>query len=74
MNFDQAQALTVPLTAAEQVQVERAAAVAGKSVEDFLRDVVLAAAYDPLLAALDQAADTMAAGLRSGRVRHDFAA
>ncbi|MEU9355052.1 hypothetical protein AB0D65_29660 [Streptomyces griseoloalbus] len=66
-------ALTVPLTAAEQDQVYRAADAAGKDVEDFMRDAVLAAARDPFLAALEKAADTIAAHDRTDHVQHDFA-
>ncbi|MGW0033009.1 hypothetical protein ACWDXD_24730 [Streptomyces sp. NPDC003314] len=73
MDVDQDQALSVPLRAAERGQVERAAAIAGKPLEDFLRDAVLAAATDPFLAALDQAADTIAARAQHDRIRHDFA-
>lgn len=36
-----------------------------------MRDAVLAAANDPFLAALEQAADTIAA--RENRVQHDYA-
>lgn len=64
-------AIAVPLTAAEQDHVHRAAEAAGKDVEDFMRDAVLAAANDPFLAALEQAADTIAA--RENRVQHDYA-
>ncbi|MFI6142409.1 hypothetical protein ACIBCC_29985 [Streptomyces griseus] len=63
------------LTPAEQEQVEWAAAVAGRPVDDFVRDAVLAAAADPLLAALDQAADRVA-GVRdfSETAGHGYAA
>ncbi|MFI6020581.1 hypothetical protein ACIBCP_23440 [Streptomyces sp. NPDC051287] len=72
MDLAQAQAITVPLTAAEHDQVQRAAAAAGKTVDNFLRDAVLIAAYDPFFAALEQAADTIAA--RDGdMIRHDYA-
>lgn len=63
-------ALAVPLSAAEQEQVQRAAEVAGKDVEDFMREAVLAAANDPFLIALEQAADTVA---RRAEVQHDYA-
>ncbi|WP_328491258.1 hypothetical protein [Streptomyces zaomyceticus] len=71
MDIDVAQALTVPLTAAQQAQVRTAAAAMGKPVDVFLRDAVLEAAYDPFLAALNQAADTMAS--RAGLIQHDYA-
>ncbi|MCX5182609.1 hypothetical protein [Streptomyces sp. NBC_00268] len=61
----------MPLTDAEQDQVQIAAAAAGKTVDDFLRDVVLTAAYDPFLAALEQAADTIAS--HADRIQHDYA-
>ncbi|MEU1895714.1 hypothetical protein [Streptomyces pristinaespiralis] len=66
-------ALTVPLTAVERDQVQLAAAAAGKSVDEFLRDAVLEAANDPFLAALEQAADTIAARPRADRIQHDYA-
>ncbi|MGW5250622.1 hypothetical protein ACWEQN_44140 [Streptomyces sp. NPDC004129] len=69
MDVAQSQAATVPLTAAEHDRVQRAAATAGKTVDDFLRDAVLTAAYDPFLMALEQAADTIAA--RADRIQHD---
>lgn len=71
MDVTQARALTVPLTAAEQDQVQRAAAAAGKTVDAFTRDAVIAAAYDPFLAALERAADTVAA--RTEDEQHDYA-
>lgn len=71
MDVAQARALTVPLTAAEQDQVQRAAAAAGKTVDAFMRDAVIAAAYDPFLAALERAADTVAA--RTEDEQHDYA-
>jgi uncharacterized protein (DUF1778 family) len=73
MDVAQARALTVPLTAAEQDQVHRAAAAAGKTVDDFTRDAVLTAAYDPFLAALEQAANTIAARATGDRIQHDYA-
>lgn len=60
------EALTVPLTAAERDQVERAAAAAGRSVEEFMRNAILEAATDPFLLALEQAAATIAARPRTG--------
>ncbi|MCD9904577.1 hypothetical protein LUR56_39885 [Streptomyces sp. MT29] len=72
MDHDPFTLLTLPLTPAEQGQVAHAAAIAGQSVDDFVRAAVLAAATDPFLAALDQAADTIAAR-RGGPVQHDYA-
>ncbi|MFI5990224.1 hypothetical protein ACIBAC_00020 [Streptomyces sp. NPDC051362] len=72
MNVDQAQAFTAPLTAAERDQVARAAAAAGKTLEAFVRDAVLTAAYDPFLAAIERAAETIATR-NSAEIRHDFA-
>ncbi|MEU2909149.1 MULTISPECIES: hypothetical protein [Streptomyces] len=63
--------VAVPLTAAEQDQVQLAAAAADKTVEEFLRDAVLNAANDPFLAALEQAATTIAG--RADRIQHDYA-
>ncbi|MDI3102088.1 hypothetical protein QJ054_34185 [Streptomyces sp. AN-3] len=62
------------LTADQYVQVQRAAAAAGQSVEDFARDAILAAANDPFLEALEKAADTIAARDQADRVQHDYAA
>ncbi|MCG8971802.1 hypothetical protein [Streptomyces sp. CL12-4] len=73
MHYARISALAVPLTAAEQDQVYRAAEAAGKDVDDFMRDAVLAAADDPFLAALDRAADTVAARSDADRVQHDYA-
>ena len=73
MELVQAPALSVPLTAAEHDQVQRAAATAGRTVEDFMRAAVLDAAMDPFLAALDRAADTIAARDRAEQVQHDYA-
>ncbi|MEU6093098.1 hypothetical protein ABZ865_41410 [Streptomyces sp. NPDC047085] len=70
MDAAQAQAFTVPLTAAELDQVQRAAAVAGQSIDDFMRTAVLRAANDPFIAALEQAADTIAA---RDRIQYDYA-
>ncbi|MGY4935839.1 hypothetical protein ACWD7T_33025 [Streptomyces sp. 900116325] len=74
MDVAQAQAFAVPLTAAEQDQVQIAAAAAGKTVDAFMRDAVLDAAHDPFLAALEQAADTIAARSREDQIQHDYAA
>ncbi|MEE1764358.1 hypothetical protein [Streptomyces sp. SP18BB07] len=71
MDLAQAQALPVPLTAAEHRQVQRAAATAGQSVEEFVRAAVLEAATEPLLVALQQAVDTVVT--RAGRIQHDYA-
>ncbi|MFJ4880154.1 hypothetical protein ACIP93_33770 [Streptomyces sp. NPDC088745] len=60
MDADHPQAFTVPLTAAEREQVQLAADAAGKTVDDFIREAILTAAYDPFLAALEQAAGTIA--------------
>ncbi|MGV9509348.1 hypothetical protein ACWDQZ_27485 [Streptomyces tendae] len=66
-------ALAVPLTPVEQDQVYRAAEAAGKDVDEFMRDAVLAAANDPLVAALGRAVDTVAARSQGARVQHDYA-
>lgn len=71
MDVAQLYTLTASLTAAERGQVERAAAAAGKTVDDFVRDAVLAAADDPFLAALEQAVDTVTRDV--DRARHDYA-
>jgi len=71
MDVAQAQVVIVPLTDTEQDQVQIAAAAAGKTVENFLRDAVLNAAFDPFLAALEQAADTIAG--HTDRIQHDYA-
>ena len=73
MDVDQHQAATAPLTAAERAQVEIAAAAAGKTFDAFARDAVLTAAYDPLVVALEQAADTVAARTQADQVQHDYA-
>ncbi|MEU2585290.1 hypothetical protein ABZ612_20480 [Streptomyces avermitilis] len=73
MDVAQAQAFTVPLTVAEQDQVQRAAAAAGKTVDDFMRDAILTDAHDPFLAALEQAATTIAARAAEDRIQHDYA-
>ncbi|RZU28266.1 hypothetical protein EV284_6432 [Streptomyces sp. BK022] len=62
--------LFASLTAAERVEVERAAAVAGQPVEEFVRAAVLDAARDPFLAALDQAVTTV---VTRDRIQHDYA-
>lgn len=73
MDHEPFAALTMPLTPAEQSQVKRAAAIAGQPVDDFVRAAVLAAATDPFLAALDQAADTIAGDGQADTVQHDYA-
>lgn len=73
MDVAQAQAFTVSLTAAERDQVQLAAATAGKTVDDFLRNAVLAAAYDPFLTALERAADTIAAHAAKDPIQHSYA-
>ncbi|MER6109322.1 type II toxin -antitoxin system TacA 1-like antitoxin [Streptomyces hirsutus] len=73
MELAQAHALTLPLTGPERDQVERAAAAAGRSVDDFVRAAVLDAATDPFLAALEQAVDTVSARAAEDRVQHDYA-
>ncbi|MFF7838823.1 hypothetical protein ACFZC6_08405 [Streptomyces ossamyceticus] len=73
MDVAQAQAFKVPLTDAEQDQVQLAAAVAGKTVDEFMRDAVLDAAHDPFLKALEQAATTIAARAQDDRIQHDYA-
>lgn len=60
-----ARALTVPLAAAEQEQVQLAATAAGKTLDDFVPDAVLAGANDPYPAELEQAAHTIAARARA---------
>ncbi|MFB6700225.1 hypothetical protein [Streptomyces rubiginosohelvolus] len=74
MDHDPFAALTLPLTPTEQDQVKYAATITGQSVDEFLRTAVLAAATDPFLAALDQAADTVAASTGHEPVQHDYAA
>jgi uncharacterized protein (DUF1778 family) len=71
MDVDQAQALTAPLTAAARDQVQLAAAAAGKTVDDYLRDGITTAAYDPFADALERAADTIAG--RGEVIQHDYA-
>ncbi len=73
MDPAQAQALSTPLTAAEHDQVQRAAAVAGQSVDEFVRASVLGAAKDPFRDALDRAADTMAGRATTDLIQHDHA-
>lgn len=73
MNVAQARAVTVPLTVAEHDQVEVAAAAAGKTVDNFLRDAVLTAAFDPFLAALERAADTIASLDPEDMIQHGYA-
>ncbi|OVZ99557.1 hypothetical protein B9W64_37835 [Streptomyces sp. CS159] len=62
-----------PLTADQYCQVQRAAAAAGQSVEEFARDAIVDAATDPLLAALEQAVETVTARAQADRVQHDYA-
>ncbi|MFJ1552757.1 type II toxin -antitoxin system TacA 1-like antitoxin [Streptomyces mirabilis] len=73
MDLAQAQALSAPLTAAEHDQVQRAAAIAGQSMEEFVRAAVLDAATDPFLDALERAADTVAARARTELIQHNYA-
>ncbi|WP_345670862.1 hypothetical protein [Streptomyces similanensis] len=73
MELGQAHALTVTLTAAEHDQVKRAAAAVGQGPDDFVRTAVLAAAADPFIAALERAAETIAARDQHERIQHDFA-
>ncbi|MGW3628495.1 type II toxin -antitoxin system TacA 1-like antitoxin [Streptomyces sp. NPDC000880] len=68
------QALPLHLEPHEHAQVQRAAAAAGQSVEDFVKAAVLEAAADPFLAALEHAADVIAARIRGDVVQHDYAA
>ncbi|SEE82284.1 hypothetical protein SAMN05216483_6658 [Streptomyces sp. 2131.1] len=70
MDVDQARALTAPLTAAERKQVKLAAAAAGKTAEEYLRDGITTAG-DPFAAALERAAATIAG--RGDEDRHDYA-
>lgn len=70
MDVAQPQALTAPLTAAEREQVQLAAAAAGKTVDEYLRDGITAA-DDPFAAALERAAETIAG--RGDEIRHDYA-
>ncbi|MEU9781466.1 hypothetical protein AB0H92_10915 [Streptomyces phaeochromogenes] len=71
MDLAPAQPLTPPLTTAERDQVQRAADARGTSIEEFMRCAVLTAAADPFLAALEQAATTIAD--RADRIQHDYA-
>lgn len=73
MYFARISALAVPLSAAEQSQVYRAAEAAGQDVDEFMRDAVLAAANDPFLAALEQAVDTLTARTAADQGQHDYA-
>ncbi|MET7573355.1 hypothetical protein ABZT04_33395 [Streptomyces sp. NPDC005492] len=72
MDLAQVSALSVPLAATEHDQVQRAAAAAGQSVEEFVRAAVLDAAIDPFRDALDQAADAVARAAED-RIQHDYA-
>lgn len=73
MDLAHAQDLIVPLTADERDQVDRAAAVAGCSVDEFVRAAALAASQTRFLTALEQAATTIAARDTADRVQHDYA-
>lgn len=68
MDLAQAPVLSVPLTATERRYVQRAAAAAGVSVDEFVRVAVLDAAADPFRDALEQAVETVV-----DQVRHDYA-
>lgn len=61
-------AFSAPLTVTEYQQVQRAAAAAGLSVDEFVRAAVLEATADPFRDALEQAVETVA-----DRVQHDYA-
>ncbi|MFB8120555.1 hypothetical protein ACFQ6U_13945 [Streptomyces sp. NPDC056465] len=73
MNLAPAQALPVPLTADEQDTVRRAAAVAGSSVDEFMRAAVLAASETRFLMALERATTTIAARDTTDVTQHDYA-
>jgi uncharacterized protein (DUF1778 family) len=73
MDLAQAQPLSALLTAAELDQVQRAATAAGKSLEEFVRAAILAAASDPFLDSLERAADTVAARARTELIQHNYA-
>jgi uncharacterized protein (DUF1778 family) len=73
MNHAHALALSAPLTAAQHDQVQRAAAAAGQSVEEFVRTAVLDAATDPLRDALERAVDTVTRRAAEDRIQHDYA-
>ncbi|MET8717390.1 hypothetical protein ABZV52_29940 [Streptomyces sp. NPDC004735] len=68
MDHARPQPLFAPLTATEHHQVQRAAAAAGQSIEEFARAAILNAATDPFRDALEQAVDTVA-----NRDQHDYA-
>lgn len=68
MNSVRPLALSAPLTVTEYQQVQRAAATAGLSVDEFVRVPVLEAAADPFRDALEHAVETVA-----DRVQHDYA-
>lgn len=72
MDVAQTQVRTVPLTDSEQDQVQIAATAAGKAVDNFLRDAVIAAAFDPFLVALERAADTIASLAPEDSIQHDY--
>lgn len=73
MDIAQAPALSVPLTAAEHDQVQRTAAAAGQSMEEFVRAAVLDAATDPFRDALARAVDTVLNRTAEDRIQHDYA-
>ncbi|MET7931325.1 hypothetical protein ABZT43_47360 [Streptomyces sp. NPDC005349] len=73
MDVAHAPALTVPLTATEQDQVQRAAAATGQTIDEFVRAAVLDAATDPFRDALEQAVATVARRAAEDRIQHDYA-
>ncbi|MFC9534416.1 hypothetical protein ACFT38_28310 [Streptomyces sp. NPDC056975] len=66
-------AFSAPLTAAQHDKVRRAAAIAGQSVEEFVRIAVLDAATDPFRDALERAVDTVTRRAAEDRTQHDYA-
>ncbi|MFF8789179.1 hypothetical protein [Streptomyces sp. NPDC015125] len=73
MDIARAPALSLPLTAAENDRVQRAAAAAGQSHEEFARAAILDAAADPFLDALERAVDTVLNRTVQDRIQHDYA-
>jgi uncharacterized protein (DUF1778 family) len=73
MDLAQAQALSAPMTATEYDRVQRAAADAKQSVEEFVRTAVLDAAVDPFHDALERAVRTVLNRTAEDRIRHDYA-
>ncbi|MET7543342.1 hypothetical protein [Streptomyces sp. NPDC005507] len=73
MDVSHAPTLTVPLTATEQDQVQRAAAATGQTIDEFVRAAVLDAATDPFRDALEQAVATVARLAAEDRIQHDYA-